>query len=133
MTSDFSKLIEAAREVRTRSYSPYSGFAVGAAVQTASGKIFIGTNVENISFGLTVCAEQAALAAAIARGERSFEALALVADSVEPVIPCGACRQVLAEFNPSLLIISVTLTGHQKQEPLQELLPFPKRGILKNA
>jgi cytidine deaminase len=133
MTSDFSQLIDAAREARARSYSPYSGFAVGAAVQTTSGKIFVGANVENISFGLALCAERAALVAAIVGGERDFQALALVADSIEPVVPCGACRQVLAEFNPSLRIVSVTLAGRQKEESLQDLLPFPKRGILENA
>ena len=133
MTSDINELIEAARAVRLYSYSPYSGFAVGAALRSASGKIFTGSNVENISFGLTLCAECAAVAAAISQGERDLRELALVAGSAEPVVPCGACRQVLAEFNPGLRIISVTLAGQQKEDSLQQLLPSPKRGILGHA
>ena len=133
MTSDCNELIEAARKGRMSSYSPYSNFAVGAALQTESGRIFIGTNIENISLGLTLCAERVAVASAVAAGEREFRVLALVSDSVDPVVPCGACRQVLAEFNPSLRIVSVTLSGKQKEESLQELLPSPRRGILKHA
>jgi cytidine deaminase len=133
MNNDLSKLIKAARAVRSRSYSPYSSFAVGAAIQTSSGRIFTGANVENVSFGLTLCAERVAAATAIAAGERDFCMLALVADSSDPVAPCGACRQVLAEFNPSLKIISVTLLGKQKRDSLRNLLPSPKRGILKHA
>jgi cytidine deaminase len=133
MVNDLTKLLKSARKVRSRSYSPYSSFAVGAAIQTRSGKIFTGTNVENVSFGMTLCAERVAVGAAIAAGERDFSVLALVADSIEPVVPCGACRQVLAEFNPSLTIVSVTLSGKRKKDSLQNLLPSPKRGILDHA
>jgi cytidine deaminase len=133
MASNLDNLIDAARRARGWSYSPYSRFAVGAALQVSSGQIFTGTNVENISFGLTLCAERAAVAAAIAAGESDFRLLALLADSAEPVVPCGACRQVLAEFNPSLRIVSVTVSGKQKEESLQDLLPAPKRGILEHA
>jgi cytidine deaminase len=133
MANDLDDLIDAARKVRERSYSPYSRFAVGAAARVASGQIFTGTNVENISFGLTLCAERAAVAAAIAAGESEFRVLVLVADSAEPIVPCGACRQVLAEFTPSLRIVSVTVSGKQKEESLQDLLPAPRRGILEDA
>ena len=133
MANNLDNLIDAARRARGCSYSPYSRFAVGAALQVSSGQIFTGTNVENISFGLTLCAERAAVAAAIAAGESDFRLLALLADSAEPVVPCGACRQVLAEFNPSLRIVSVTVSGKQKEESLQDLLPAPKRGILEHA
>jgi cytidine deaminase len=95
--------------------------------------MFAGTNVENISLGLTLCAERAAVAAAVATGERDFRLLVVVTDSVHPVAPCGACRQVLAEFNPALRIVGVTMSGKQKEESLRNLLPSPKRGILKHA
>jgi cytidine deaminase len=130
MDNSFSELVQAARRVRAHSYSPYSHFAVGAAVQVASGDIFTGTNIENISFGLTICAERAAVAAAIAAGERDLRVLAVVTDSVEPAVPCGACRQVLAEFCPSLHVLSVTLAGTYKEDSLEHLLPAPTRGIL---
>lgn len=132
MANNLDKLVDAARKARLRSYSPYSKFAVGAAIQTGSGRIFTGTNIENVSFGLTLCAERAAIAAAIAAGERNICVLALVTDSSKPVVPCGACRQVLAEFNPSLTIISATLSGNRKRDLLQKLLPSPKRGILEH-
>ncbi len=133
MMSDLSQLVEAAIAARGKSYSPYSGFAVGAAVQASSGRIFTGTNVENISFGLTLCAERAAVAAAVLQGEHDLRVLALVADSAEPPVPCGACRQVLAEFNPQLKIVSLNLSGQQTFDSLSDLLPSPKRGILDNV
>jgi cytidine deaminase len=133
MVNELSELVDAARRVRLLSYSPYSNFAVGAALEASSGKIFAGTNIENVSFGLTLCAERAALAAAITAGQRNFGVLVLVADSDEPVAPCGACRQVLAEFNPALRIVAVTLSGKRKEESLQDMLPSPKRGILEHA
>jgi cytidine deaminase len=133
MVQNLDVLIDAARKTRNYSYSPYSRFSVGAALQVGSGRIFTGTNIENISFGLTLCAERAAVAAAIAAGENDFRVLVVFADSTEPVVPCGACRQVLAEFNPSLRIVSVTLSGKHQEERLENLLPTPKRGILTHA
>jgi len=97
-----------------------------------SGKIFTGCNVENVSFRLTVCAEEAAVAAAVAAGERDFVAIAVVADSTEPVMPCGACRQVLAEFNPEIEVITSTVGGRKHSTRLNELLPDAKQGILES-
>ena len=86
--------------------------------------------MENLSFGLTICAERAAVSAAVAAGERTFSAIAVAADSREPVTPCGACRQVLAEFSPDLPICSSNLEGSRFEANLSELLPRPKAGIL---
>ena len=127
---NFDQLINLAREVREQAYAPYSHFAVGAALRGKSGRVFVGCNVENLSFGLTICAERAAVCAAVAAGEREFEALAVVADSREPVSPCGACRQVLAEFSTALPVCSATLEGAVYQTTIAELLPRAKEGIL---
>jgi cytidine deaminase len=129
---DYTALIIAATEVQTRAYAKYSGFAVGAALLTKSGKIFVGCNVENISFRLTMCAEQLAIGAAVANGEREFVMLAVVTNSKDPAVPCGGCRQVLAEFNPDLEVISVTLAGKKETYLLSELLPRPRQGILES-
>lgn len=128
--TDGQSLINAARAARERAYAPYSRFAVGAALRTKSGRVFVGCNVENLSFGLTICAERAAVFAAVAAGERDFAALAVVADSREPVTPCGACRQVLAEFAPALPVCSANLEGAVFESSVAELLPRPKEGIL---
>src|SRR5438105_9459380 len=125
-----TKLLKAALEIRERAYAPYSKFAVGAALLTKAGEVFVGCNVENVSLRLTTCAEQAAVAAAIAKGQSEFIAIAVVANSKEPVVPCGGCRQLLAEFNPNLEIVSATLEGQMVKYSLGELLPRPKQGIL---
>jgi cytidine deaminase len=127
---NFDELIAAALEVREKAYAPYSHFSVGAALRTASGQIFCGCNVENLSFGLTICAERAAVFAAVAAGETRFEAIAVVADSIQPVTPCGACRQVLAEFSADLKICSVNLRDERYETTIAELLPRAKEGIL---
>ena len=127
---NFDSLIVAAREVREKAYAPYSRFQVGAALRTKSGRVFRGCNVENLSFGLTVCAERAAVFAAVAAGETEFEAIAVVADSVQPVSPCGACRQVLVEFAPELKVCSANLQGQRYETSIAELLPRAKEGIL---
>jgi cytidine deaminase len=127
---DFNPLIAAAREAREKAYAPYSHFKVGAALRTKSGRIYGGCNVENLSFGLTICAERAAVFAAIAAGEIGFEAIAVVADSVQPVTPCGACRQVLAEFSSDLKICSANLQDERYETTIGELLPRAKEGIL---
>ena len=124
------RLIEEATRVRLRAYAPHSKFPVGAALRTSSGRVFSGCNVENLSFGLTLCAERVCIGSAIAAGERKFNAIAIVADSREPIVPCGACRQVMAEFNAEVLIYSATLTGKTSEFRLSELLPLPRQGIL---
>jgi cytidine deaminase len=129
----FANLIRAASAARKRAYALYSKLAVGAAVQGKSGAVFVGSNIENISYGLTICAERFALGSAVAAGEREFAAIAVVADTTEPIVPCGACRQFLAEFAPDLIIVSATTRGGQKIENLSHLLPDPKRGILENV
>jgi len=125
-----SSLIEQARAVRERAYAPYSRFAVGAARLSKGGLVFTGCNVENLSFGLTICAERNAIFTAIAAGEREFEAIAIVADSRSPVSPCGACRQVLAEFAPSIAICCANLQGETFEASLRDLLPRATEGIL---
>lgn len=127
MTQSKKELIERAREAATRAYAPYSRFAVGAALEAEDGRIFTGCNVENGSFGLTVCAERAAVFNAVSAGCRRFVRIAIVAGtSGKPAAPCGACRQVLAEFaGPSFEILLATLdrTGTVERHTLGKLLP----------
>lgn len=104
-------LIEAALRAREQSYSPYSQFRVGAALRCADGLIVTGANVENASFGLSICAERAAVFRAVAEGRRDFLAIAVVADPAAPVPPCGACRQVLLEFAPDMPVILAGADG----------------------
>jgi cytidine deaminase len=115
-------LKQAAMGARANAYAPYSGFTVGAAVQTRSGAVFTGCNVENASYGATICAERAALAAAIAAGERELMALVIASGATSPTPPCGICRQCLAELAPSLPIRSYTDNAHVEYE-LSSLLP----------
>lgn len=98
MKKEYSSLVAAAKKAMKNAYAPYSKFKVGAAVLGGSGKIYAGVNVENASYGLTVCAERNAVAAAAAAGEKRIKAVAVAADTSRPTPPCGACRQVLAEF-----------------------------------
>ena len=133
MDIQYDYLIRAASAARKQAYAPYSRFAVGAAIQCKSGTVFVGANIENISYGLTICAERSAIASAVAAGEREFVAIAVIADTSEPIVPCGACRQFLAEFAPELIIVSATVRGGQKIDNLSHLLPDPKRGILENV
>ena len=132
MDTKITNLIKAARNARTRAYAPHSKFLVGAALLARSGKVFTGCNVENISFGLTMCAERVCVGSAIGAGERELEAIAIVAASREPIVPCGACRQVLAEFNPNLLIYSATSGDEVSEFHLEHLLPQPRQGILES-
>src|SRR4051812_43565965 len=97
---NLEKLIEMAWSVRDRAHTPYSGFAVGAVLLGRDGETFVGCNVENVSFGLTMCAERVAIGSGVSAGVTAFDLLVIVSESNEPVMPCGACRQVLAEFNP---------------------------------
>jgi cytidine deaminase len=127
---DFELLQRRAWAARERAYAPYSKFSVGAALLTGSGEIFAGCNVENISLGLTICAERAAVAAAIQAGQQDFVAILVAADTEVPVVPCGACRQFLAEFNAELPIYSVGRDYEQRSWSLLQLLPWPRAGIL---
>lgn len=120
---DKAGLIEMALLARERAYAPYSGFRVGAALLSTSGKVYTGCNVENASYGLTICAERTAVVKAVSEGERSFSALALVGSQKGFVYPCGACLQVLAEFAPTLQIISVDAHGNSRLTSLDVLLP----------
>ena len=124
------ELTKIAIKAREAAYAPYSKFTVGAALLTVSGKVFPGCNIENVSLGLTICAERAAVATAIAAGSRDLAVVAIATDSERPALPCGACRQVLAEFNPDLKILSTTLQGAREEYGLKELLPKPTQGIL---
>ena len=105
------QLLDQARRAREHAYAPYSNFKVGAAVLTAAGEIFSGCNIENASLGATICAERVAIFTAVAAGCRDLTALAVIADTPEPVAPCGLCRQVLAEFSPDCLVLMANTAG----------------------
>jgi cytidine deaminase len=122
----YADLVAAACRARLNSYSPYSGFRVGAALLAAGGEVYEGTNVENASFGLSICAERAAVFRAVAAGARDFLAIAICADGVRPTPPCGACRQVLLEFNPDLAVLTAGeegTAGEVRRTTLRELVP----------
>jgi cytidine deaminase len=126
ITARLQKLLERARSASRRAYAPYSGFRVGAALATRDGRVFTGCNVENASYGLTVCAERSAVLAAIAAGHRRFRAIAVVGGTGKPAHPCGACLQVLAEFcDPGLEVVIAPLRrkGAPVRMKLGDLLP----------
>ena len=118
---DLDALTAEARSARGRAYAPYSRFSVGAAVATDAG-VFSGANVENASYGLSICAERVAAASAIAAGARRIEAIAITSSAARATPPCGACRQFLHEFNPDMLVVSEGMNGERKEWRLSELL-----------
>ena len=117
------KAISIAKRTRELAYTPYSNFKVGAAVVTKEGTIYSGCNIENASYGLTICAERVAIFKAISEGERDFDFLVIVTDTQNPTTPCGACRQVMREFGQTLEIIITNLKGDEKRMTLSQLLP----------
>jgi len=124
--AEIDDLLHAARHARGSAYAPYSGFAVGAAVVTGSGKVYAGCNVENASYGLTICAERVAIAKAVSEGERVIRAVAIVAGEDEIARPCGACLQVMAEFAPGdepLVIAASSVGGEVDVLRLEDYLP----------
>lgn len=125
------ELVEAARAARERAYAPYSGFKVGAALLGQSGRIYGGCNVENVSYGLSSCAERNALFRAVAEGERWFSAVAVVTETATPTAPCGACRQVLLEFaaGGDMEVVLATTSGEQRVTSLSVLLPESFRSF----
>ncbi len=119
----YRELYDAAVAARKNAYIPYSHFAVGAAVRCANGKIYTGCNIENASYGLCVCGERNAMFSAVGAGERELETLCVVADTLKPVSPCGACRQVMSEFKIKTIILA-NLKGECKICTLEDLLPY---------
>jgi cytidine deaminase len=128
--SDADRLVTAARQARERAVAPYSNFRVGAAIETADGTIITGCNIENASYGLTICAERVAMFKALSDGHRRFTRMAVVADTAAPTSPCGACRQVLWEFGHDLEIVLANLTEVTGRHQMAELLPLAFDGRL---
>ena len=120
ITSD-KRLIQSAVKAKEKAYAPYSGFRVGASILTKSGKIYTGCNVENASYSLTICAERVAVFKAVSDGEIDFKTIAIAFDSEKFIYPCGACRQVLAEFSPNINIILVNVNGKTVETTLQNI------------
>ena len=118
-------LISAARTAREHAHAPYSNFRVGAAVRANSGRIFTGCNVENATYGLTLCAERVAIFKAISEGERGFDAIAVVADTDTLTPPCGSCRQILWEFCGDAEVVLANLTGKIERHRMSALFPKP--------
>jgi cytidine deaminase len=126
--AQLESLVSRAWEARLNAYAPYSQFHVGAALLTADGRVFTGANVENASLGLSMCAERVALGAAAAAGARSVVAIAVAGVDDNGIVPCGACRQVLSEFSPSMLIIRCRPDGAYSISSLEQLLSSPFTG-----
>ena len=122
---DSNQLLSAARAARENAHAPYSNFRVGAALRAKSGQIYTGCNVENSTYGLTVCAERVAIFKAISEGERGFDAIAVVTDTEQLTPPCGACRQIIWEFCGDVPVILGNLKGKSETLQMSSLLPKP--------
>ena len=118
-------LVAAARQAREQAHAPFSHFRVGAALETADGTVVTGCNVENATYGLTICAERVAMFKAISEGHRAFTRIAIIADTNQPTPPCGACRQILWEFGGNLEVILANLQHETGTHRLEDLLPLP--------
>ena len=118
---DDKQLVRAAIRAREKAYTPYSNYPVGAALLTKSGRLYTGANVENASYGLTVCAERVAALKAVSEGDRDFEAIAVVTENGGT--PCGACRQVLSEFGPNMRVIVSDTSGNSREYRIPDLIP----------
>ena len=123
--ADVATLIEAARAARERAFAPYSKFKVGAALEAADGTVVTGCNIENSTYGLTVCAERVALLKAVSEGHRAFRRIAVVADTADATPPCGPCRQLLWEFCGDIEVILANLTSNLGHHRLKDLFPLP--------
>jgi cytidine deaminase len=119
------KLVAAARRARRHAHATYSGFKVGAALETTTGDIITGCNVENATYGLTICAERVAMFKALSEGHRKFRRVAVVTDTEAPTPPCGACRQILWEFGGDLEVVLANLERETGRHQLKDLLPLP--------
>jgi len=119
------KLVAAAREAREHAVADFSHFRVGAALETDTGDIITGCNIENASYGLTICAERVAIFKALSDGKRTFKRIAVVADTSEPTPPCGACRQIIWEFCGDVEVVLANLTEVKATYQMRELLPWP--------
>ena len=122
---NINELINNAIKAREHSYSPYSKFKVGAALKAKNGKVFTGCNIENSSYGLSICAEREAVFKAISSGEKDLDTIVVVTDSNKLITPCGACRQVIWEFSKDLTIVVANLKGKKKKFKIKELLAHP--------
>jgi cytidine deaminase len=122
---DLAPLSQLARQARRRAFAPFSRFKVGAALRTRTGEVVTGCNIENASYGLTLCAERVAVFKAVSEGMRRFDAIAVVADSKRLTPPCGPCRQILWEFCGDIWVHMADLRGRTRTMRLAELLPFP--------
>ncbi len=125
MAADVDTLIAAARAARERAVAPYSRFKVGAALETEDGTMVTGCNVENATYGLTVCAERVAVLKAVSDGHHAFRRVAVVADTQEPTPPCGPCRQILWEFCGDIEVVLANLTDEKGRHRLSDLFPLP--------